>query len=137
MLHVGKQCLSLCFYCQRHYLSLLITAFHCGSTVENPQTGMLKERGFMKGRPCQDVSYCLYGAKVQKHTRLWTDGPCFGARKCERVPNKPCGDHWTCGLVGKHERATGGTKGVPGQRKEKRSSIPSKLIEEMYGAYFG
>ena len=85
----------------------------------------------MMGRPYQDVSYCHYGMKVQKKTRLWTDGPHFGARDCVRV----AAGRWSCNS--KHAPATGGKKGVPGQPSGKRASIPKQLIEELYQAYFG
>ena len=54
--------------------------------IENPQTGLLKDREFMKGIPFTDVSYCKYGLPYRKQTRLWNN---FGFKG--EVCNKDCG----------------------------------------------
>ena len=41
--------------------------------IENPQTGMLKDRPFMEGRPYNDIDYCKYGMPYRKRTRLWNN----------------------------------------------------------------
>ena len=43
--------------------------------LENPLHGALKEQDFMKQYPYMDVSYCRYGAKNQKPTRIWGNFP--------------------------------------------------------------
>jgi len=44
-----------------------------GYIVENPQTGLLKDREVMWGRPFSDVDYCKYGMLYRKRTRLWNE----------------------------------------------------------------
>ena len=41
--------------------------------IENPQTGLLKDRIFMANIPFSDVSYCKYGMPYRKQTRLWNN----------------------------------------------------------------
>lgn len=41
--------------------------------IENPQTGLLKDRVFMKNIPFTDVSYCKYGKPYRKQTRFWNN----------------------------------------------------------------
>lgn len=41
--------------------------------IENPRTGYLKDRIFMKNLPYIDVDYCMYGFKNKKPTRIWTN----------------------------------------------------------------
>ena len=41
--------------------------------LENPQTGLLKERTFMYGIPFKDIYYCKYGMPYRKRTRLWNN----------------------------------------------------------------
>ena len=67
--------------------------------LENPATGMLKDRPFMAGIPYVDLDYCCYCAwGYRKRTRIWTDCSlngklCAGAGGC---PN----------MVGKRHRST-------------------------------
>ena len=49
--------------------------------VENPRTGLLKSRPYMRALPYDDVSYCMHGFRYQKTTRIWNNLPW--------VPNQP------------------------------------------------
>jgi hypothetical protein len=42
-------------------------------TMENPQTGLLKDQPFMAGIPYNDVDYCKYGLPYRKRTRIWNN----------------------------------------------------------------
>ena len=56
--------------------------------IENPQTGLLKDRDFMLGIPFTDVDYCRYSDwGYKKKTRIWTSQDYEG-----RVCNKQCGN---------------------------------------------
>jgi hypothetical protein len=44
-----------------------------GYVMENPQTGMLKSRPMMVGKPYTDIDYCKYGMPYRKRTRLWNN----------------------------------------------------------------
>ena len=58
--------------------------------VENPRTGLLKSRPYMRALPYDDVSYCRYGFRYQKTTRIWNNLPwvpsqavCSKRSRCE------------------------------------------------------
>ena len=57
--------------------------------IENPRSGLLKKRDFMKDIPFVDVDYCRYcNWGYKKPTRLWTNINNFVGKKC----NKECGN---------------------------------------------
>ena len=41
--------------------------------IENPASGMLKDRPWMQELPWADVSYCHYGFPYRKNTRIWSN----------------------------------------------------------------
>lgn len=52
--------------------------------VENPQTGNLKNRTFMKDIPYYDVDYCMYSDwGYRKRTRIWTNKKDFNNLLCD------------------------------------------------------
>jgi hypothetical protein len=62
-------------------------------TIENPQTGMLKDRPFMQGIPYVDFCYCCFGALYKKPTRIFTNTAlegrmCPGPGKCPAMEGK-------------------------------------------------
>ena len=80
--------------------SLALIAYHAPRAwfIENPQTGMLKDRPFMDGLPFVDVDYCHYGAKYRKRTRLWNNIDFVGSL---------CGGPGTCPhMVGRRHVST-------------------------------
>mgnify|MGYP003655863565 FL=1 len=52
--------------------------------MENPQTGRLKSREYMKDLPFYDIDYCRYcDWGYRKRTRIWTNKQGWNALKCE------------------------------------------------------
>ena len=56
--------------------------------IENPYTGYLKSREFMKDIPYYRVDYCRYGFDYKKNTAIWTNLENFNGLKCD---NGLCG----------------------------------------------
>ena len=58
--------------------------------IENPQTGLLKDREFMDGIPYYDVDYCQYSHwGYRKRTRIWTTVLDFKPKVCTLTcPNR-------------------------------------------------
>jgi len=53
--------------------------------MENPQTGKLKSREFMKDIPFYDVSYCMYSDwGYEKKTRIWTNKKDWNNHICDK-----------------------------------------------------
>jgi len=101
--------------------------------IENPQTGLLKDRAVVAGLPFKDVTYCKYGASYKKATRVWTN----------------LGEHWTprpmCSKQCPCEQMTDGRHPVSAQRRASRPgdrvftreelyAIPPELCEEIAAA---
>jgi site-specific DNA-cytosine methylase len=53
--------------------------------IENPQSGLLKFRPFMKDIPYTDVDYCRYGFPCRKRTRFWNNIPQLSLHMCDKV----------------------------------------------------
>lgn len=103
--------------------------------IENPQTGLLKSRPFMKDIPFTDVSYCKYGFPYRKQTRLWNNFEFQG-----KICNYDC-DFLACGLKRKRHISSAGCGGQ-GQghkisysnksfKKIEKYKIPNKLCEDI------
>jgi len=66
----------------------IIEYFGAPWCLENPQTGLLKEREIMRGLPYVDCTYCSFGYPYKKKTRLWSSlplqlpPPCCKASPC-------------------------------------------------------
>lgn len=101
--------------------------------IENPQTGLLKDREFMLGIPFTDIDYCRYSDwGYKKRTRIWTNVEYEG-----KVCNKECGN-----MNGtKHKKSVGnssyrnkyGTETDYTIRLANRYRIPERLIQELFG----
>ena len=96
--------------------------------VENPRTGLLKSRPYMKALPYDDVSYCMYGFRYQKTTRIWNNLPW--------VPSQPvCSKRGRCEAFqdGRHPETAQrqGSRHWPGQTWEQLYSLPPRLCREI------
>ncbi len=93
--------------------------------IENPQSGRLKDRPFMKDIPFYDVDYCMYSDwGYKKRTRIWTNKKDFN--------NKLCDGSGTCGNMvdtKQHKKVLGnGYEMVDGKKvlantKQKRQNL--------------
>jgi len=108
--------------------------------LENPRTGLLKSRSYMKGIPFVDVDYCQFSDwGYQKPTRIW------GSPELRDLPCKLC-DPRTCPNVGPrhnggwaHKQVLGATPevGVGRVPKKEQYQVPPKLIEYIAGHILG
>jgi hypothetical protein len=95
--------------------------------IENPRA-MMRNQWFMRDILRKTVSYCQYGANVQKPTDIWNNCSSW-------IPKKMCHPGDSC-----HESARRGEN--KGTQKSSRSSedrgiIPKALAEEIYLACCG
>jgi hypothetical protein len=78
--------------------------------IENPQTGLLKDRPFMTNLPFTDVDYCAYcDWGYKKRTRLWNNANFIG-KLCQGYglcPNMQGKRHKNTAQQGKNNSKTG------------------------------
>ena len=99
--------------------------------MENPATGLLKDRPVVAGLPFQDLCYCRYGALYRKPTRVWGNLDWSPRPMCSR--QCPC-EHMT---DGRHPVSAQRRAGRPGDRaftREELYAIPPALCEEIAAA---
>jgi len=90
-------------------------------TIENPQTGYLKDQVFMDGIPFDDVDYCKYGFPYRKRTRLWNNINRFRPRPLCQQDCRYCVD-------GKH------IIDIESQPTKTLYRIPPQLVNEIIKA---
>ena len=75
--------------------------------IENPKSGKLKNREFMKDIPYYDVDYCMYSDwGYKKSTRFWTNKKDFIPKICD----KNCGNMVEVGEKTLHKKNCGNSK---------------------------
>jgi hypothetical protein len=99
--------------------------------LENPQTGRLKEREFMRHKPYYDVDYCKYSDwGYRKRTRIWTNKkdwtPLVCKNDCDNMATKTLHKN-NCGNS-KRLRAVGGV----GTDILDRYRVPPSLIRSLF-----
>ena len=104
--------------------------------IENPQTGLLKDREFMWGLPYVDVDYCMYSDwGYKKKTRIWTNVEYQGKvcdKKCGNIINKVHCKSENSSLI-----AYCGDKSASVYRSNSKDDlyrIPEKLIQELFSS---
>ena len=94
--------------------------------MENPQTGLLKNREVVLGLPYYDVDYCRYSNwGYRKRTRIWTTKDDFEPKICD----KRCGN-----MVGNtHKYSTGNSyMGLKTKHQKDLYRIPEQLIKDLF-----
>jgi len=97
--------------------------------IENPQSGLLKDRPFMQSLPFRDIDYCKYGMPYRKRTRLWNNVYCW-------EPQPLCNHDCPASKGKKHkEVAQRGPKAGDTERSRFGQSqlykVPSDLTDEI------
>lgn len=94
--------------------------------IENPASGLLKDRAVVRDLPCVVVDYCQFGTTYRKRTAIWTNSALAG-RTC--TAETRCAG-WRGG--GHLDSAQQG--GVNGRRHtvHELHAIPEALCEEVY-----
>ena len=102
--------------------------------IENPQSGLLKDREFMLGIPFIDVDYCMYSDwGYKKRTRIWTTVDYEG-----KVCNSLCGNIHNgvhCDPTVKLREYRTFNKSLSVFRSQGRSNlyrIPEKLVLDLF-----
>tara|TARA_R110000824_G_scaffold333318_1_gene519937 strand:- start:1046 stop:1630 length:585 start_codon:yes stop_codon:yes gene_type:complete len=91
--------------------------------IENPQTGKLKQRPFMKDIPYIDVDYCMFDWYIRKRTRIWTN-----RELSNRLCNKTCN-----AMIDEKKHRSFSTLNIPGiNRLDLRHTIPQELIVYLF-----
>jgi site-specific DNA-cytosine methylase len=105
--------------------------------IENPQTGLLKDREFMLGLPFVDVDYCMYcDWGYKKKTRIWTNVDYAGKlcdKKCGNIHN---GIHSAPICPFKVYNVDKSVTDYRNQNKDFLYRIPEKLIKDLFVAPF-
>jgi hypothetical protein len=110
----------------------IINYFNCENWfMENPQSGKLKDRDYMKDIPYYDVDYCKYSDwGYRKRTRIWTNKKDWNNLMCK----KDCGSI----IEGKHKNNLGNDVFIDGKKvsknynQELRYRIPEDLIISLF-----
>jgi site-specific DNA-cytosine methylase len=90
--------------------------------IENPETGLLKQRHYMHSRPYSVVDYCMYGFNFRKRTAIWSN-ICPELDTVLMRCNKQCGAF----IDGKHIATINGSFCGP-----RRGMIPHQLLLDIF-----
>ncbi len=94
--------------------------------IENPQSGTLKNREFMKDIPYYDVDYCMYAKwGYRKRTRIWTNKKDFDGKLC----NKKCGNMIKIGKRHLHKKNCGNSERMKATKSVCKDGGGTSLID--------
>ena len=103
--------------------------------IENPQTGLLKDREFMAFIPYTDVDYCMYSDwGYRKRTRIWTNTDYQGKTCDKKCGNIHDGIHKSPIMPFKVYNVDKSIAMYRTQNKEFLYRIPERLIQELFAA---
>ncbi len=100
--------------------------------MENPHSGLLKEREVVQGVPMQVVDYCRYGTAYRKRTAIWTNTAWQPARP---LCNRDCAS--SNGVRHTTMAQQGGEHGGSRHSQNQLYSIPAELCLEFAGYMAG
>ena len=96
--------------------------------LENPQTGFLKDREYMKDIPFYDVDYCMYSDwGYRKRTRIWTNKKEFKNLMCGLKHGQRCNNR-----IGQRHNIMLGQELEKYTTLEDRYRIPEELIYSLF-----
>jgi site-specific DNA-cytosine methylase len=96
--------------------------------LENPQTGFLKDREYMKDLPYYDVDYCMYSDwGYRKRTRIWTNKKDFKNLMCGRIHGHRCNNR-----IGQRHKVILGQELENYTTLDDRYRIPEELIYSLF-----
>lgn len=91
--------------------------------IENPQTGTLKNRPFMKDLNFIDVDYCMFDWAIRKRTRIWTNRRDLSNRLCDK----------SCGKMIENKHLSFSKFNIKGiNRLDLRHTIPKECLEYLF-----
>ena len=96
--------------------------------IENPKTGLLKHRSFMRNLAYFDITYCKYGYPYRKATRIWTNLTGFTPRYCKRDCDYITNGHHLLRLGNTRKLFDDMTTHTP---LSLRATIPPELVKEL------
>ena len=104
----------------------IINYFNCENWfMENPQSGKLKDRDYMKDIPYYDVDYCKYSDwGYRKRTRIWTNKKDWNNLMCKKDCENMNGNTHKIKLAQKGEKIT--------IRQNDKYRIPEDLIFSLF-----
>tara|TARA_R100000655_G_scaffold42878_1_gene78915 strand:+ start:1149 stop:1739 length:591 start_codon:yes stop_codon:yes gene_type:complete len=92
--------------------------------IENPQTGQLKNRPFMKNINFIDIDYCMFDWYIRKRTRIWTNKISLNNKLCDKTCNA---------MISQTKHKNFSELNIPGiNRLDLRHTIPEKLLSYLF-----